>query len=559
MNELLNHLWQSTFFVAAVALTCLALRSNSPRLRYWLWLAASLKFLVPLSPLVDMGSRVPLPRATPALHATTVQAVSTYFAPLAVASGKPRRPASPGSRELLAAIWAAGALFLLLRRIRQARRVFQAAREATPLPLSNNVRMLVSPAMMEPGVLGIFRPVILLPTLIDSRLTPQQLNAIIAHELHHIRCRDNLTAALHMCVEILFWFHPAVWWIGAKLIEERERDCDQAALRQGSERADYARGIVQVCETYFRSPLPSATGISGSDLKKRIREIMTGQFSKPITFGAKATIAGSVAIALAIPFVVGAVRAQTLPPPPAYTYDVVSVHKTAPGQSNVHIGPGPQGGMRTENTSALTLIMAAYSVQEYQIVGAPGWASSERFDVMFTPDKKEITLAPGMEPTVIQGYLRRNGQRLQAVLRDRFGLILRAEMRELPIYALTQAARGPKLSATAGDKGFPSIQTNGNSQITATNATTVMLAEQLSMTLRQPVHDQTGLTGRYDFSLEWTPEREVSPDQAAQLNNPLAGPSIFTAIAEQLGLKLEAKRGPVQVHVVEKIERPKED
>ncbi len=86
---------------------------------------------------------------------------------------------------------------------------------------------------LEPGVFGILRPVLLLPEGITDRLTPAQLEAVIAHELCHVRRRDNLTAAIHMVVETVFWFHPLVWWIRARLVEERERACDEEVLRAG--------------------------------------------------------------------------------------------------------------------------------------------------------------------------------------------------------------------------------------------------------------------------------------------------------------------------------------
>src|SRR6185312_8975898 len=165
-----------------------------------------------------------------------------------------------------------------------------AARRATRLSLGYAVPTLSSTSTMEPGVFGILRPVILLPEGIVDRLTPEQFGAVLAHELHHVRFRDNLTAALHMCVEALFWFHPVVWWIGARLMDERERDCDEAVLKQGSLPGNYARGVVQVCKTYFESPLVCAPGIGGSDLKRRIREIMTWRGSIPMTLGGKITL-----------------------------------------------------------------------------------------------------------------------------------------------------------------------------------------------------------------------------------------------------------------------------
>lgn len=561
MNGLVNHLWQSTLFAAATALARAAMRRNSPRLRYWLWLAASLKFLVPFALIVSMGARTQLPPDTPSLRAVTVQGISTYFAPVPASPTPASARATPAWSELLGGIWLTGALFLLFRWVGRWRTIHLAARSATRLPFGYRAPTFSSKTAMEPGVFGIFRPVILLPEGISEGLTPEQFEAMLLHEYRHINCRDNLTGALHMSVETLFWFHPVVWWIGAKLMDERERDCDEAVLSHGGRPGDYARGLVHVCETYVESRLACASGISGSDLKKRIREIMTWSGSIPMTFLGKTMLAVATVATMSVPFLIGVIRAQSLPPAPLYRYEVVSIHKSAPGQTDVHIGSGPQGGIRTENTSAMVLLTVAYNVQDYQIVGAPRWASSDHFDVTFTPDKAEITPGPGMAPRDIQAYLHRNGQRLQVVLRDRFGLVLRRETRELPIYGLTQAPRGNKLTPNADEKsGFPSIQTNGNTQITASNATMEMLAQQLSMMLRRPVHDETGLNGRYNLKLEWAAELDPSPDRAAaDVHNSSAGASLFTAITEQLGLRLESKKGPVEVYVVEKIERPTEN
>ena len=519
--EILNHLWQTTAFAGAIGLATLAFRRNSPRLRYWLWLAASLKFLIPFSLLVSTGARVQMPPDTPSLHAVTVQQISTYFAPVSA----PARTSFQWPL-LLVAIWVAGSLFLIARWFRNWRET--------------------KTAVLEPGVFGIFRPVLVLPEGISDSLTAEQLQAVIAHEERHIECYDNMTAALHMCVETLFWFHPIVWRIGARLMDERERDCDEAVLLRGSQPGVYARSIVQVCESYVESPLACASGISGSDLKKRIREIMTWRGSLPVTLRAKAMLAAATVAAVSVPFVIGILRAQTLPPAPAYTYDVVSIHKSAPGSNNHMIGPGPQGGWRAQNMPVLSLIETAYRVQDYQIIGAPAWASSEAFDITFTPEKTEIPLGsdPGLKQ--LEASMSRNAQRMQAVLRDRFGLVLRAESRELPIYNLVQAKGGHKL-VPADPGGHPSLGENER-QITGTRANPGLLAQMLSGQLGRPVHDETGLNGEYDFKMDWAPDSE-----------PGAGQSIFTALNDQLGLRLESAKGPVQVYVIEKIEHPSEN
>ena len=105
-----------------------------------------------------------------------------------------------------------------------------------------------SPTVLEPGVFGVFRPVLVLPGDIFDSLTPGQLQAVIEHELCHVRHRDNLTAAIHMFVETVFWFHPLVWWVGKRLVEERERACDEEVLQLGSEPRVYAEGILKICK-----------------------------------------------------------------------------------------------------------------------------------------------------------------------------------------------------------------------------------------------------------------------------------------------------------------------
>ena len=113
------------------------------------------------------------------------------------------------------------------------------------------------------------------PRRIAERLGDEQVEAILAHELSHVRRRDNLAAALHMIVQALFWFHPLVWWVGARLVDERERACDEEVIRLGSEPQVYAESILKTCELYVESRLVCVAGVTGSDLKQRIEAIMS--------------------------------------------------------------------------------------------------------------------------------------------------------------------------------------------------------------------------------------------------------------------------------------------
>jgi TonB family protein len=168
-----------------------------------------------------------------------------------------------------------------------------------------------STALVEPALVGVFRPVLLLPRGIDELLTRAQLAAVVAHELTHWRRRDNLTAALHMLVEAVLWFHPLVWWIGARLIEERERACDEAVVREGHEGRTYAEAILNVCERYVASRLECAAGVSGADLKRRVLEIARNKVMSVLPIQKKVLLATLALATVLLPVVFGAVSGRT--------------------------------------------------------------------------------------------------------------------------------------------------------------------------------------------------------------------------------------------------------
>src|SRR5262249_21255306 len=136
------------------------------------------------------------------------------------------------------------------------------------------VPLLSSGALVEPAVFGILKPVLVLPSGIKDDLAPDQLKAVILHEVCHIQRRDNLATSLYMVAETVFWFYPLVRWIGKRLLEERERACDEHVLRLGCAPVVYAEGILSVCKRYLESPWQSASGVTGSDLKRRVRAIL---------------------------------------------------------------------------------------------------------------------------------------------------------------------------------------------------------------------------------------------------------------------------------------------
>lgn len=251
-----NHVWQSTLFAILVWLMILTLRKNRAAVRHRLWLAASVKFLVPFSLFAGIGSyfQWETTSVTPPLPVSMiVETISQPFSASGPSVVPPSTITAPEASRLpavLIGVWICGVAASLSWWSIRWRQVRRAVRLGKPSNLNGPLRVIYGPERFEPGVFGIFRPVLLLPEGITNHLSPAQLNAVLAHELCHVRRRDNLAIAIHMIAEALFWFHPLVWLIKVRLIEEQERACDEEVLRLGSDPAVYAGSLLKVCEFY---------------------------------------------------------------------------------------------------------------------------------------------------------------------------------------------------------------------------------------------------------------------------------------------------------------------
>jgi len=306
MSLVLDHLWQSSAVLAVVGLLTLFFRDNGAHVRHALWTAASLKFLLPFFVLNGLGIRL---AGLLGVKVPSLPAVETLFAAGQPFSDGPiframPMPSLPVWFMMLGA-WAASIVALLLfwfwrwLRLRATVRAARTADIAAPIPVR------LSPAQMEPGLVGIFRPVLLLPEGIAERLTPAELRAVIVHEACHLRRRDNLWAALHMLVEAVFWFWPPVWWLGARLLATRERACDEAVLAAGNDPQTYATSILKVCKFYVQSPLACAAGIAGANLNHRMETIMENRMIARVTALKKTLLAASAAALVLTPLAAG--------------------------------------------------------------------------------------------------------------------------------------------------------------------------------------------------------------------------------------------------------------
>jgi bla regulator protein blaR1 len=585
-----NHLWQSTLFAAVVGLLTLLLRKNHARTRHWLWLLASAKFLIPFSLLVALGSHLGLSRTAANPQAGfffVMQEINQPFAPSmsigpVVAAGAPLNLATRVLPMVLLVIWAWGFVAVLFHWWSRSRRMSAAIRGTLPARrgreletlrrleqsagATRQIDLMLSNSALEPGILGILHSVLLLPAGIADRLSDAQLEAIIRHELCHVGRRDNLAAALHMVVEALFWFHPLVWWLGARLVDERERACDEEVLRLGSDPETYAESILKICEFYLESPLLCAAGVTGSNLKKRIEAIMHYHTPLNLNFARKLVLSSAAFLALAIPIAFGLlhtaqIHAQSQSQstgPTASSFESVYLAPNTTGEPMppfiVHGRPmqavvfKPDRFMAT-NFSLLDLIQLAYRVQALQIVGATDWLSSEKYDVNAKLDSAEIEKLKSLD----KDYSGPEHQKLvQALLAEHFKLTVHRESRRIPVYVLAVAPSGSKIRpAKPGDTYANGIQSGPGywapktGEMVSQGMPLTVLVKYLSdRKLARPIVDKTGLSGKYDYTLEWTPDASSSAANA----------TLFGALEQQLGLKLEEQEDLVDVLVIDHAE-----
>jgi len=318
-----SHLWQSTLFAVVAGLLTLTMRQERARVRYWVWLAASVKFLVPFEGLSVMGSRFA------SVSGIAIVSGHRFYDAIEVVAGRASGVVIPdfaGRAAIVAGVWGLGFVAVIMwwwvrwrkisrtirgaARLQQGREVEMLRRVEGKLGVPRPVEIVQSADATEPGVFGIVLPILLWPEGISNDLADAELEAILTHEVRHIQQRDNLTAAIQMMVEALFWFHPLVWWLGGRLLAERERACDEDVLELGNESRVYAAGILKVCEFCLRAPLPCMSGVSGGDLKKRMVWIMTNRALQELGFGKKLMMGVMVLMSVAGPVMVGLVHAS---------------------------------------------------------------------------------------------------------------------------------------------------------------------------------------------------------------------------------------------------------
>jgi len=279
------------------------------------------------------------------------------------------------------------------------------------------------------------------------------------------------------------------------------------------------------------------------------------------------TIRGANLVILAAGLAFG----QTAPAP--LTFEVASIKPNSGDDRRIGIQFMPGGGLRTTGTTLKFLVTFAYDVRDFQVSGGPGWLNSDRFDIVAKSGGSENATQDDMRNMTDEQMKTAAEQmrlKLQALLADRFQLTIHRESKEQPVYALVIGKNGSKLQESKvqqkGDRRR--MMRMGRGELTGDGVGLEMLAENLSSQLGRPVIDRTGLKGDFDFKLTWTPDPGQSmagfggpPPPGADAPPPPDpnGPSIFTAVQEQLGLRLESQKGPVNLIVIDRVEKLSEN
>lgn len=602
---LVHFVWQGAVVALAAGVVLRLARRHSSSVRYAIAcgaMATMLLGVITTAVLIDapMADSV---KETSASVRTGRDGNPDVFLPIQISDAPSAAAASNAQRvEMLlpwiVSAWLFGVAVLLARagagwwRVRRLHRLalssmcstWQTAgnRIASRLGLLRVIRIVELPQVDVPLVVGCLRPIVVLPIAALTQLNAAQVEAILAHELAHVRRHDYLVNLMQTLAETLLFYHPAVWWLSARIRDEREHCCDDVAVAVCGDPVSYAAALTEL-EAWRSAELSLAAAATGGSLLNRVRRILRVELSDD-------SRTSPWTIALVVIGVMSGATLHVVAQTPTQAeadpkFEVASVRPNTSGDNRMSSKPLPGGRYEAINIPPRLMIMNSYGLQPQQLVGAPAWISSERFDIVAKADGE-------LGPPVSRDGPSRLQLMIRSLLEERFKLKVHREPKEVPIYTLVLARSdgklGPELKPSTTDcealaaarrKGSPPPEPPkpgerpqcgarvGFGELLAGGQPLLELVSLLSGTVGRSVVDRTGLTGRFDIDLRWTPDRVLQRAGAAA-NEPIRvngveidpnGPSIFTALQEQLGLKLESERGTIDALVIDHIERPAPD
>jgi uncharacterized protein (TIGR03435 family) len=570
--------------------------------------AFAVLLILPIASFVAPTVRIAVPAAVhDAIAPLDIESIRETVSPGSSTAPSAAEPPGPSRSPwaalstLLVAAWAVGtAAFLLpvvigLWQVRSLRRSGLPWRDgrvrvealAADSKIRRRIEVLLHEALPGPMTCGLAHPAIVLP--IDARTwATEDLRRAIVHELEHVRRSDWMSHCLARVVAACYWFHPIVWAAWRQLTLEAERACDDAVLRR-SEATAYADQLVALAQRLSQaSHQPQLAMASRRDLAARVVAVLdSGQprgRAGAWCIGAAIAMTAALAAGLSSIRIVAAQQAAQTTVAGRQTFDAATIKpceaeenptgaRGTAGGTNATFSPGRFFVPCVTTEQLIYLAYASYGAREDErlvnddpgtasnatkIRGGPAWVHSLR-------DKYQIeaTAAGATERTVLMGAM------LRSLLEDRFHLKLHRETEEVALYGLTVAKGGFKLKPMQEGDCNPDRQgpidpndakprcgsinmagASGKTQWTFGGFTLSSLAGMLSRLLGVHVVDQTGITDTFIMRLEFTREQDVADIEST---------SVFTALNDQLGLKLVKTKGPRGFLVIDAIERPTPD
>jgi len=545
---LVNFLWQGIVIAAVYAAARRTLReSRSAQARYLLACAALVVLLA--APMVTF--RILAPPRSEASYPYSGRVPVTSSAAVAVRTSAHETmvvAAHVWEDEVMPSIvllWFAGTLVFWIRlaggwlaaaRMRQAfirpapaewQQTLDRIRER--IGISRSVQLLVSALVQAPTVVGGLRPIVLMPVGALAGLPAEHVEMLFAHELAHIRRHDYLVNIFQSVAETLLFYHPAVWWISGHLRTEREACCDDVAVAVGGDALTYACALAGLVSG-SQALMSPALAANGGSLPERIGRLLNQPVRKPYPRSG-AAVAATILLALGT----WGLLAQTQPQPAKHEFEAVSIkpNNLGGGTSNSN----SDGTRLNASMTTKSIIEMAFGIKQFQLTGGPAWLG----EINYT-----IAASNGSGERWTNSVL---AECLQSLLTDRFHLVYHRETKEFPVYELLTAKSGPKLKPHTGTQGqgTSAHSNDGIHNMTGSDLTMANFSDFLAGHLDTPVIDRSGIQGRYDVKLDWS-----SGDNSTF-------PSLFSALQEQLGLRLESTKGPVEMLVVDSVDKPSEN
>jgi uncharacterized protein (TIGR03435 family) len=587
-EALLDFVWQGLTVAIVLWIALEGLRRRSPQARYAIsCLALAVLAMLPvITTVVLYLDPAPVPAAALSTLTNARAAIAALPSPVLVGLGGDA--AGTSWVELLQAwalrCWTVGVLLFSVRLViggahtsvlcgrgepAQSQVVALVVRLASRIGVNRSIRVRMSERVESPAVIGWLRPLILLPPASLAGLTIEQLETILAHEIAHIRRHDYLVNILQLIVETVLFYHPAVWWTSRQIRREREMCCDDIAVRTCGDPVIYARAL----STLARQRLETsafAMSSTGGTLLARIQRLLgsTASAHSSIRWPGVIVVCGVVSV-IALNGALSRAQADVRP-----TFEVASVKPNMSGSRPMgYMRFWPGGRFTATNVTLLALVESAYHVTRNKglVTGGPDWLDSARFDIEATPPQGAIP--PGVDDRV---RVDKSKLMLQVLLEERFALRVRRETKQLPIYELVAARKGPKLPKAADrdcatlnagasiGAGCHMFQGGAGRGIDGHMVSMLDLSEFLTVFADRVVHDKTNIEGLFDLQTTgWTdPNRRPATDGGNQNREEVFdphGPSLFTVLEEQLGLRLARGQGPVNAIVIEHAGRPAED